>query len=255
MSGWGDRLRGSELLLGMWVASGSAYNTEICAASGIDALVIDAEHGPNDLLTVLAQLQAVAAHPVEALVRLPSGDPVLIKQLLDAGARNLVVPMVESAEQARSAVAATRYPPEGIRGVGGAFARASNWGRTPGYLQSAADTLTLTVQVESAAGLQVLGEIAAVDGVSAVFLGPADLAASMGHLGQPTHPEVVAAIEKAIGTITEAGTTACVNAFDVQLARRYAGAGARFVVVGADVSLLALGSVELVAKHRNPQED
>jgi len=239
-------------LAGMWVVTGSAYVTEICAGAGLDYLVIDAEHAPNDVPSLVPQLQAAAAYPVRVLVRAPSGDPVLIKQLLDIGVTDLMVPLVESAEQARALVAAMRYPPEGIRGVGGAFARAARWGRTPDYLRTAATGLTLTVQVESRRGLDELKAITAVDGVDAVFLGPADLAASLGHLGQPEHPEVVAAIEEAIGTVGALGKAAGVNAFAEPTARRYVAAGARFVVVGADVTLLARGSEDLAARHRKP---
>jgi 4-hydroxy-2-oxoheptanedioate aldolase len=249
---WAGRLRGDTPLIGMWVVSGSAYSAEICAGGGLDCLVIDCEHAPNDVPSLVPQLQAVAPYPVEVLVRAPAGDPVLIKQLLDIGVRNLMVPMVESAEQARALVAATRYPPEGIRGVGAAFARASRWGRVPGYLERAAEELTLTVQVESRQGLDEVKAIASVDGVDAVFFGPADLAASLGHLGQAEHPAVLASVEQAIGTVAALGKAACVNAFSEPVARRYLGVGARFVVVGADVTLLARGSEELAARYRQP---
>lgn len=238
--------------VGMWVVTGSAYVTEVCAGAGLDFLVIDAEHAPNDVPSLVPQLQAAAAYPVKVLVRAPSGDPVLIKQLLDIGVTDLMVPMVESAGQARDLVAAMRYPPEGVRGVGGAFARAARWGRVPDYLSVAAEGLTLTVQVESRRGLDELRDIVRVDGVDAVFFGPADLAASMGHLGQPEHPEVVAAIEAALATVTSFGKAAGVNAFAEPTARRYLAAGARFVVVGADVTLLARGSEDLAALHREP---
>jgi 4-hydroxy-2-oxoheptanedioate aldolase len=234
----------------MWVVSGSAYIAEICAGGGLDCLVIDCEHAPNDVPSLVPQLQAVAPYPVETIVRASTGDPVLVKQLLDIGVCNLMVPMVESAEQATALVAATRYPPEGIRGVGAAFARASRWGRVPGYLDSAAEGLTLTVQVESRRGLDELEAIASVDGVDAVFLGPSDLAASLGHLGQPEHPDVVESVEQAVRTVTTLGKAACVNAFAEPVARRYLAAGARLAVVGADVTLLARGSEELAARYR-----
>jgi 4-hydroxy-2-oxoheptanedioate aldolase len=249
---WADRLCGDMPLIGMWVVSGSAYAAEICAGGGLDCLVIDCEHAPNDVPSLVPQLQAVAPYPVEVLVRAPTGDPVLIKQLLDIGVRNLMVPMVESAEQVRTLVAATRYPPEGIRGVGAAFARASRWGRVPGYLERAAEELTLTVQVESRQGLDEVKAIASVDGVDAVFFGPSDLAASLGHLGQAEHPEVLTSVEQAIGTVAALGKAACVNAFAEPVARRYLAAGARLVVVGADVTLLARGSEDLAARYRQP---
>src|ERR1035437_7090582 len=142
---------------GMWVASGSPVCAEICAGAGFDWLLVDSEHAPNDLRSILAQLQAVAAYPVTPVIRPPSGDPVLIKQLLDVGVEVLLIPMVES----RARVAATRYPPEGIRGVGSALARASRWNRVEGYLARAAETVSVLVQVESRAGLAAIKAITA----------------------------------------------------------------------------------------------
>ena len=247
-----ERLRdGEQPLIGMWVVSGSAYCAEICAGGGLDWLLLDCEHAPNDVTTVLPQLQAVAPYPAAAVVRVPVADPVLIKQFLDLGATTLMVPMIESAEQAAAVVAATRYPPEGVRGVGVAFARASRWNRTADYLAGAHEGIGVLVQVESRAGLDALEDICAVEGIDGVFVGPADLAASLGHLGEPEHPDVVAAVEKAITTITAHGLAAGVNAFAELLARRYLDLGARFVLVGADVVLLARGSEQLAARHRS----
>jgi len=246
-----DRLRGEGPLIGMWVVSGSPYVTEICAGGGLDWLLLDCEHAPNDLTTVLPQLQAAAPYATAVVVRPPSDDRVLIKQLLDVGVQNLMVPMVESAAQARDIVAATRYPPAGVRGVGSAIARASRWNRVEGYLHSAAEQLTVIVQVESQAGLDALTDISAVEGVDAVFLGPADLAASLGHLGRPDHPDVVAAVESAIRTVVASGKVVGVNAFAEPLARRYLALGARLVLVGADVTLLARGSEQLAARYRS----
>jgi 4-hydroxy-2-oxoheptanedioate aldolase len=235
---------------GMWVASGSPVVAEICAGSGVDWLLIDSEHAPNDPGSILPQLQAVAPYPVTPVVRPPAGEPVIIKQLLDLGVEVLLIPMVESAAQARALVAATRYPPDGIRGVGSALARASRWNRVSGYLANATQTVSLLVQVESRAGLSAISEIAVVDGVDGVFLGPADLAAALGHLGQQDHPEVTGAVEAAIKAVTAAGKPAGVNAFPRELADRYLEAGARFILVGADVTLLAAGSEQLAGRHR-----
>jgi 4-hydroxy-2-oxoheptanedioate aldolase len=247
---WRERLAAGPQV-GMWIASGNPYVAEICAGGGLDWLLIDSEHAPNDLRSILPQLQAVAAYPVTAVVRPPSGDPVVIKQLLDAGVEQLLVPMVESGDEARALVAAVRYPPNGIRGVGSALARASRWNRVPDYLTTADDRVSLMVQVESRAGLDALDDIVAVDGIDGVFLGPADLAASLGHLGRPDHPEVVAEVERAIGVIAAAGKAPGVNAFVEAAARRYLEIGVRFILVGADVTLLARGSEELAARYRS----
>ncbi|MDB5046704.1 MAG: 2,4-dihydroxyhept-2-enedioate aldolase, partial [Deinococcus sp.] len=196
------------------------------------------------------QLQAVAPYPSAALVRPPVGDPVLIKQLLDIGARNLLIPMVETAEQARAMVAATRYPPHGIRGVGSALARASAFSRNPEYLKHADEGICLIVQVESAAALAELESIAAVDGIDGLFIGPADLAASMGHLGNPNHPDVQGAIQAAAAQLNAAGKPAGILATDETVARTYLSWGYSFVAVGVDVMLLARASTQLAAKFR-----
>ena len=242
-------LAGDRPQIGMWVASGSPYCAEICAGSGLDWLLVDTEHSPNDVRSVLAQLQAVAPYPVHAVVRPPVADRVVIKQLLDIGVQNLLVPMVDTAEAARQVVEATRYPPAGVRGVGSALARASRWNRIPEYLHHADESITVIVQVESEQALRQLPAIAAVDGVDGVFIGPADLAASLGHLGRPDHPEVAGAIERAIVAVTEAGKAAGVNAFAEADARRFLDLGCRFVLVGADVTLLARGSEELAVRY------
>jgi 4-hydroxy-2-oxoheptanedioate aldolase len=239
----------------MWLASGSGYVTEVCAGSGIDWVLLDQEHAPNDLRSTLEQLQVLAGYPdVDVLVRPPGADPVLIKRLLDVGVQNLIVPMIDDASEAAAAVAATRYPPAGIRGVGSALARASRWNRISDYLVTADASVSLTVQVETIEGLSHLDDIAGVDGVGAVFIGPADLAASMGKLGQPEHPEVVGTIEAALSTIVAHGKSAGVNAFNETIARRYVAAGARFVLVGADVALLARGAERLVATYRESEK-
>ena len=247
-----DRLAGERPLVGMWVASGSAYCAEICAGSGLDWLLIDGEHAPNDLRSILGQLQAVAPYPVVSVVRPPTGDTVLIKQLLDIGVTTLLVPMVDTTEQAQALVRAVRYPPHGVRGVGSALARASRWNRTADYLGTAGNGITLVVQIESGTGLANLPQIAAVEGVDAVFLGPSDLAASMGHLGQQDHPEVVGAVEEAIRIVAGLGKPVGVNAFVEGAARRYLLAGCRFVLVGADVTLLARGSEDLASRYSVP---
>ena len=249
------RLAANGRQTGMWVCSGSPLIAEICAGSGLDWLLIDAEHSPNGLESLLAQLQAVHGYPVSAVVRPPSGDAVLLKQYLDLGVQNLLIPMVDTAEQAGELVLAVNYPPHGIRGVGSALARASRWNRVEGYLENAADTLTLLVQIETAAAVDNVAAIAAVDGVDGLFIGPSDLAASMGHLGQQEHPDVVAAVEHCIREIKAAGKPVGVNAFAEATARRYIDAGVDFILVGADVALLARGSEALAAKYIPTADD
>lgn len=236
-------------LAGMWVCSGSSLVAEIAAGSGLDWVMIDAEHSPNGIESILAQLQAVSSYPVTTLVRPPMGEPVIIKQLLDIGVQNLLVPMVDTAEHARDMVRAVRYPPHGIRGVGSSLARASRWNRVDDYLADAASTVSLTVQIESATAVANIGEILAVKGVDAVFLGPADLAASMGLLGQQEHPDVIAAVEHCIAAAVDAGVPVGVNAFVPDVAERYLAAGASFVLVGADVALLARASEALATRY------
>lgn len=244
-----ERLASSDrALIGMWACSGSTLVTEVAAGSGLDWLLIDMEHSTNTLESVLLQLQTVAAYPITPLVRVPSNDTVAIKQILDLGAQNLIVPMVSSADEARAAVAATRYPPAGVRGVGSALARSARWNRVDGYLQESAQHTSLTVQIETAAGVDAAAEIAAVDGIDAVFVGPSDLSASMGLLGQQTHPDVVAAVEKVFTAVKAAGKPVGVNAFDPAAADAYVAGGADFVAVGADVALLARASEALAAR-------
>ncbi|MGO4103503.1 HpcH/HpaI aldolase/citrate lyase family protein [Leifsonia sp. YAF41] len=235
--------------IGMWVCSGSALVAEICAGSGLDWLLIDTEHSPNGLESTLSQLQAVAAYPIVPLVRVPIGDRVIVKQLLDLGAQNLLIPMVDDAEHAREMVAAVRYPPLGVRGVGSALARAARWNRIDGYLANADDTISLFVQIETALAVQNVASIAAVDGVDGLFIGPSDLAASLGLLGQQDHPDVVAAVEHCIRTIVALGKPVGVNAFAPKTAERYLAAGANFVLVGADVAILARSSEALAQRY------
>jgi 4-hydroxy-2-oxoheptanedioate aldolase len=241
-------------LIGCWLALANPYTAELCATAGFDWLLIDNEHGPNDLRSTLAQLQAIAPHPSHPIVRPPVGDVHLIKQLLDTGAQTLLIPMVETAEQAALLVAATRYPPAGIRGVGAALGRASRFNGLPSYLQHANASICLLVQVESAAALQNLDAIAAVDGVDGVFVGPADLAASLGHLGDTNHPDVQTAIAGAIQRIQQAGKPAGILALDEPVAKRYIEMGCRFVAVAADSLLLAAALRGVARKFKTPPQ-
>ncbi|MCU4117903.1 4-hydroxy-2-oxoheptanedioate aldolase [Variovorax sp. N23] len=233
--------------VGLWLSMADPYMAEVSATTGFDWLLIDGEHAPNDLRSTLAALQAVAPHPAQPVVRAVNGDTALIKQLLDIGARSLLVPMVDTADQARALVSATRYPPRGIRGVGSAVGRASQWSSRADYLDAADDEVCLLVQVETVTALSNLAAICAVEGVDGVFIGPADLAASMGHRGRPGHPEVQAAIEAAMRTIVASGKAAGTLTSDPALARRHLDLGCTFVAVGVDVLLYAGAARKLAA--------
>ncbi|MBC3339644.1 4-hydroxy-2-oxoheptanedioate aldolase [Pseudomonas proteolytica] len=245
-----QRLNSGEAQIGLWLGLADAYCAELAANAGFDWLLIDGEHAPNDLRGMLGQLQAVAPYASEAVIRPVIGDTALIKQVLDIGAQTLLVPMVESAAQARELVRAMRYPPQGIRGVGSALARASRWNSIDGYLDQADAQMCLLVQIESLQGLANLDAIAAVEGVDGVFIGPADLSASMGHRGNPGHPEVQAAIEDAIARIRQTGKAAGILSADEKLARRYIELGAGFVAVGVDTTVLMRGLQGLVGKFK-----
>ncbi len=234
--------------IGMWVSMIGPLSTEICAGAGFDWLLLDGEHTPNDLQSMLAQLQTIAGYDSQPVCRVPVGDTALIKQYLDLGVPNLLVPMVDTPEQARALVQACRYPPLGIRGMAGA--RASRWGRYPRYAQEANDQICLLVQAETRLALSNLDAIAAIDGVDGVFIGPADLSASMGHVGNPAHPEVQSAIEDAIGRIRKAGKAPGILSADVALSRRYLALGALFVAVGLDTQILLRGTGALLAQFK-----
>lgn len=236
-------------LVGMWVSSGSALMAEICAGSGLDVVLIDAEHSPNGIEGILAQLQAIHGYPVTPVVRPPVNDPVIIKQYLDLGVQSLIVPMVHTVADAEAAVSAAHYPPRGVRGVGSALARSSRWSRIPNYVERASETVTVMVQIESARAVENVADILAVDGIDAIFLGPADLAASMGRLGAQGHPEVMAAVEHCIAAAKAAGKPVGVNAFAEATAKHYMDAGVDLILVGADVTLLARGSEGLAATY------
>lgn len=239
------RLAAGDLQVGLWSVMGDALAAEVCAGAGFDWMLLDIEHAPNDLRTILSQLQALAAYDTHPVVRPRSSDPDAIKQLLDLGVQTFLVPMVESGDQAASLARAVRYPPDGIRGVGAGLARASRWMRIGGYLQRADAEVCLLVQIESRRGLENLEEIATIPGVDGVFIGAADLAADMGHLGQPGQPEVVSAIDDAIARLRALGRPIGALSVDETVARGLVDKGCTFVAVGADVQLLARGADRL----------
>lgn len=242
-------LKGDKPLFGLWQGIADTTVAEIGAGAGFDWLLIDAEHGPFDLRSIMAHLQAVEPYPVSALVRPVEGSTALIKQLLDIGAQTLLVPMVDSAEQAEQIVQAAKYPPEGVRGLGTSMARAANWNRTPDYLSKANDDICVIVQIETLAGIKNIESIVAVDGVDAVFIGPSDLSAAMGHIGNPGHPDVVAAIERGFEIIHRAGKSSGVLAVTNELVDKYVAAGAKFIGVGVDAALLVNATRQLARQY------
>ena len=239
--------------IGLWMGLASDYTAEICALAGFDWLVIDGEHAPNDLNRILAQLKTLAAYPgSHAVARVPVGDTALIKQYLDLGAQNILVPMVDTPEQASQLVRAMRYPQDdghgGVRGMAGA--RASRWGHYADYFKRANEEVCLLVQVESLEALKNLDAIAATPGVDGVFIGPADLSASMGHVGNAAHPDVQAAIEDAIARILKAGIAPGILTPDESLAQHYLALGAVFVAVGLDTQILMKQTSALAARFK-----
>lgn len=236
--------------VGLFLALASSYTAEVCAASDFDWLLIDAEHGPNDLSSVLHQLQAAAAYDVECMVRTPNSDPDTIKMHLDIGVMNLMVPMISTADQARKVVDAVLYPPAGRRGIGHALGRASRWGRDGDYYERWAEDVCLVVQIETAEGMANLNDILAVDGIDGIFVGPSDFAASLGHPQDISHPEVQAAIDQVIATTVSHNRIAGTITTDETAALDYFSKGCVLVAVGADSLLLANATDRLAGVMR-----
>lgn len=232
-----EGLRKGEVQIGLWLSSTSSYIAEIAATSGYDWLLIDGEHAPNTVQDLYHQLQAIAPYASQPVIRPVEGNKSLIKQMLDIGAQTLLIPMVDSAEQARQVVSATRYPPLGERGVGASVARAARWGRIENYMAQANESLCLLVQVESKTALENLDAILDVDGIDGVFIGPADLSASLGYPDNAGHPEVQSIIEDSIRRIRAAGKAAGFLAVDPAMAQKCLQWGANFVAVGVDTML------------------
>ncbi|WP_270732893.1 HpcH/HpaI aldolase/citrate lyase family protein [Shimia sp. Alg240-R146] len=230
-----------ELQLGCWLGLADPYIAEISAGAGFDWLLIDGEHAPNDLRSITAQLQVIAGRDTHAVVRPPIGEAWIIKQLLDAGAQSLLIPMVESGAQAQDLVDAVTYPPHGIRGVGSALARASEFSAIGDYLTTARQEICLLAQVENQKGIDALDDILAVNGVDGVFVGPSDLAADMGFIGQPGEAEVKAVVLDAIERIVAAGKAAGILTLDKDLQQACRKLGATFIATEIDVTLFARG--------------
>jgi 4-hydroxy-2-oxoheptanedioate aldolase len=223
--------------IGLWSHLCSNISTEILAHCGFDWLVLDMEHSPNELPDILAQLQAMAGGSATPVVRIPWNEAVTFKRLLDIGVQSFLVPYVQTAEEAQHAVAATRYPPLGVRGYAGA-PRASGYGRIKDYAHRCAEEMCVLVQIETVEGLKNLEAIAAVEGVSGIFIGPGDLSAALGHLGNPKHPDVLKTIDEAIRRIRACGKAPGILTGDEALAKHYVAQGCLFVAVGADQNLL-----------------
>ena len=247
-------IRQGNAQIGCWVGFADANVAEALAGCGFDWLLLDGEHAPNDVPRILEQLQGVASakamlgHSAHPVARVPVGDTALIKQYLDLGIQTLLVPMVDTAEQATAIVRDMRYPPTGVRGMGGA--RASRWGRIANYANEANEQVCLLVQAESQLALDNIEAIGAVDGVHGIFIGPADLSASLGYVGNSGHPEVQKVIDETIRRIVKTGKAAGILTPDETLARHYLELGATFVAVGLDNNLLMRATSTLAAKFK-----
>lgn len=242
-------LKNKQTQIGFWQGMVGALSAEVCAGAGFDWLLVDGEHSPNDLQSLMHQLHIIAGYPkTTPILRAPHGygeaGAANIKQYLDLGAQTLLIPMIDTPEQAAHVVQATRYPPEGIRGVAGG--RASRWGRIADYSKVANEQICVLVQCESIESLANLEAICAVDGVDGVFIGPADLSASMGYIGQLQHPEVLRTIDEAIVRINTAGKASGILTADEKLAQHYIDIGCTFVAVGLDSNILLRGTKALV---------
>jgi 2-dehydro-3-deoxyglucarate aldolase len=238
-------------LIGCWASLGSPITTEVLGVAGFDWLLLDAEHAPNDVLTLVPQLMALKDSVSAPVVRPPWNDTVVIKRLLDAGFHNFLIPFVESAEDAKRAVAATRYPPAGVRGVS-VSQRSNRYGSVPDYFKVVNDNIAVMVQIESRAGAAAAAQIAAVDGIDGLFIGPSDLAAGFGHLGNANHPEVQQAMAGLFAAAKAAGKPIGTLAPVEADARRYLDMGATFVAVGSDLGVLRMATQALHDKFRGP---
>lgn len=242
-------LTGPRPLIGIWSMLNSSTAVEALGGSGFDWILLDGEHSPLELQDAISHLRALGTSATLPIVRLPDNDPILFKRFLDAGATTIMLPHVESAAEARAAVDAMHYAPRGSRGVA-AMHRASRYGRTPQYLQTASDSLCLIVQIETPLALERLDEIAAVPGVDALFFGPGDLSAAFGHLGQPDHPQVQEAIAQAFARAQRLGVPAGVLAPNPAAAQRYLEMGFAFVSVANDLATLVQNADAAAARYR-----
>ncbi|MDJ0752313.1 MAG: HpcH/HpaI aldolase/citrate lyase family protein [Ardenticatenaceae bacterium] len=243
------KLAQGDLQIGLWSSLSSPVVAEIIAHSPLDWVCLDTEHAPNELPNLVAQMRALAAGNVSVMVRPAWNDMVLIKRVLDAGAQTLILPYVQNGAEARAAVAATRYPPHGVRGVA-ASTRAAAYGRNKNYLHQAGDEIAVILQIETIEALNRLEEIAYVDGVDGVFIGPSDLSASMGHLGNPQHEDVQSAIQEGISRLKEMGKPGGILSYNPVEAQKYIDWGFRFIAAASDQSILLRGVDSLVGHFR-----
>ena len=244
------RLKAGERLIGLWMTLADIYSAEVVGTAGFDWVVVDGEHSPNDIRSIRDQLIALEASDTHPVVRVPIGETRLIKQVLDIGAQTVLVPMVETAEQAEELVRACRYPPEGTRGVGASAARASRFGSIPDYIATADDQICLLVQVENRAGIANIDDILKVDGVDGVFIGPADLSTDMGHSGNSSAPEVEQVILATLQRIKEAGKAPGILSTKDETTALYRDGGAQFLAVGIDLLMLARATRDAAAKWK-----
>jgi 4-hydroxy-2-oxoheptanedioate aldolase len=243
-------LANGDRVIGCWLSFAEASAAEIMGTAGFDWLVIDGEHGPNDIRSIRDQLMALHSSPSHPVVRVPVGETWMIKQVLDAGAQTVLVPMVESGDQARELVRACTYPPLGNRGVGATATRATRCGSVSDYIQTADEEICLLVQVENRAGMEALDDILAVEGVDGVFIGPADLSTDMGYAGNAAAPEVRDVISDAIDLIREAGKAPGILGVSEDAVQTYSDMGAQFLAVGIDVLLLTQAARALSARWK-----
>ncbi len=236
--------------IGLWSTLSSNYSVEVLAGAGFDWILLDTEHSPSDLENLLTQLQAAAPYPSHPVVRVPWNDMVTIKRVLDIGAQSLLIPYVSTAEEAVAAVAYTRYPPKGVRGVAGTT-RATRFGRVKDYAKRAHEEICVLVQVETRKAIDNIEAIAAVEGVDGVFIGPADLHASLGYMGEIANPKVMPLIDEAIRRIRKCGKAPGILTANEELAKRQLASGALFVAVGNDIGILARGAEALAAKFKS----
>ncbi len=247
-------LKAGHQQLGFWLGLCNPLSAELLGHTGYDWLLIDGEHAPNNMLSIMAQLQAIGNTDTQAVVRLVDDNPAAIKQALDIGAQTLLIPMVETAEQASALVSGMRYPPLGTRGVGNAIARAASWGMRADYLDEVHDELCLLIQIETAKGVENLDAILAVEGIDGVFIGPADLAASLGHLGDPGHPAVTTVIAESIAKISAAGLAPGTLATTTEIAQERAGQGVKFIAIGVDSMALVQGAKRTLSDFHNKDD-